>query len=406
MARKKQLTDLKIQRHKPKGGREILWDRDGLGILIGKRKKTWIFQYSFDGKRPMMKLGEYPAMSFESAHKAAAEAREKVGKGIDPAAEKKAEKAQHKAAPTFAEALEEFWQVELSAKKSGKDTKRLIEKDTLEPWGKRKVAGIKRRDIVVLLDEVRERGPVIANRLHGSLTRFFNFCAERGIIEDSPATRIKKTKEKGRKRVLTDGEIKALWPALAPENKAIDAYPTTKLALKIVLLTGQRPGEVAAMRWDELEPGGIWNNPAGKRGDDEPVQVPLTSLALEAIEAARAYTDGGPYVFPSSYKKGRPVTRASLGRAITRHWKELELDEVFTPHDLRRTLRTRLAELGVDDIVAEKVLGHQLQGMLRIYNRHDYSVEKRQALEKWEAKLRQIVKLDKPEGAQIIRLER
>lgn len=398
------LTELKLKRFKaPAGKRVELLDQNGLGIRIG-RKWTWFYKYTFDGRRLRLTLGIYPGMSLSEARREAAEARLKVEKGIDPGAERKAEKAAHKAAPTFAEALEEFWQIELKEKKSGKDTKRLIEKDTLDPWGKRKVASIKRRDIVVLLDKVRERAPVTANRLHGSLTRLFNFCAERGIIEDSPATRIRKTKEKGRKRVLTDEELKVVWPALAPADKRIDAYPTTKLSLKMIVLTGQRPGEVTNMRWDELEPGGIWNNPAGKRGEDEPVKVPLTSLALEVIEQARAYADGGPWVFPSSYKKGAPITRASLNRAINRHWKELELEDPFTPHDLRRTLRTRLAELGVDDIVAERVLGHKLQGIMAIYNRHDYTTEKRQALEKWETKLRQIVGLDKPEGAKVIRL--
>ncbi len=389
------LTDLKLKRYKgTPGKREILWDRNGLGLLIGVRKRTWVFQYSFDGKRPMITLGEYPYMSLEAARMEAAEARLKVKEGIDPGAELKADKEARKAAPTFAEALEEFWEVELSKKKSGKDTKRLIEKDTLEPWGRRKVAGIKRRDIVVLLDEVRKRAPVTANRLHGSLTRLFNFCAERGIIEDSPATRIRKTKEKGRKRVLTDAEIKAVWPALSPDNKAIDAYPTTKLALKVILLTGQRPGEVTNMKWDELEPGGLWHNPSTKRGEEEPHPVPLPPLAIEAIEEARAYTDGGPYVFASSYRKGNPITRASLNRALNRHWKELELEDPFTPHDLRRTLRTRLAGLGVDDIVAERVLGHKLQGVLGVYNRHDYIREKRAALEAWEKKLKVIVGLD------------
>jgi integrase len=399
--RKKRITDLILKKYNPKSGRKIIWDKDGLGILIGKRKKTWLYRYTFESKRKLITLGAYPVMSLEDAQKDAAEARLKVKQGTDPGSEKKAERANRKAAPTVEEVLEEFWDVELSTRKAGKATKRLLTKDIIPAWGSRKIADIKRRDIVLLLDGIRDRAPIVANRVHGALSRMFNFAAERGIIDDSPATRIRKTKETGRSRVLTDEELKLLWAALDLENKDLDIYHVTKLALKTVLLTGQRPGEVTGMKWDEIEDG-VWNNPSGKTGDEEPVQVPLPPLALEVIERARVYANGGPYIFASSHKDGKPITRPALNRAINRHWEELGIKEPFTPHDLRRTLRTRLAELGISDIVAERVMGHKLQGVLGIYNRHDYSVEKRQALETWEGKLREIVGLDKPEAAKVI----
>src|SRR3972149_11029902 len=146
MGRKKQLTSVTLERYKPKKTREILWDRDGLGILIGARKKTWIFQYSFEGKRPMMKLGEYPAMSFEEAKGVHAEARKEVSKGIDPGAKKKTAREAHKAAPTLEQFVEEIDTFELTHKKSGKETKRLLTHDIVPVWGKRKVADIKCRD--------------------------------------------------------------------------------------------------------------------------------------------------------------------------------------------------------------------------------------------------------------------
>jgi integrase len=87
------------------------------------------------------------------------------------------------------------------------------------------------------------------------------------------------------------------------------------------------------------------------------------------------------------------MTAHALARAVARHWEAMGIPEKFTPHDLRRTLRTRLAELGVDDIVAERVMNHKLQGMLRVYNRHSYDQEKRQALQRWEQKLSSILGL-------------
>jgi integrase len=82
-----------------------------------------------------------------------------------------------------------------------------------------------------------------------------------------------------------------------------------------------------------------------------------------------------------------------LSKAIRRHWAEIGFKENFTPHDLRRSCRTRLAEIGVSDVVAERVLGHKLQGVLGIYNRHPYDAEKREALELWERRLREILGL-------------
>ncbi len=401
------LTELKLKRYKgTPGKREILWDRGGLGLLIGARKKTWVFQYSLDGKRPMITLGEYPLMSLTDAQLKAHEARVSVKRGIDPGAVMKEAKHAQKSAPTFEEIVSEFWDRELGKQKSGEDRRRLLLKDVVPVWGRLKVKDIKRRHIVMLLDEIEKRSKSTRNHIHSVLSRLFNFAAERGVIEDSPCTRIKKPKEESRARVLTDDEIKLVWAALNTDNKEVDIYVITKLALKMILLTGQRPGEVVGMAWDELEPEGFWTIPAGRMKGAEAHRVPLCPMALEIIEQARIYSSDCPYVFRSSYKDASPITRAALSRAIVRHWKIMGLQEPFTPHDLRRTLRTRLAELGVSDIIAERVIGHKLQGMLGIYNRHPYDLEKRDALEKWEQKLRLIVGIDKPAVAKVIPLER
>jgi integrase len=83
----------------------------------------------------------------------------------------------------------------------------------------------------------------------------------------------------------------------------------------------------------------------------------------------------------------------SMSRAITRHFQEAGFQQKFTPHDLRRTLRTKLAEIGIPEHIAERVLGHKLQGILAVYNRYSYDQEKSEALEKWEARLRQIIEV-------------
>jgi integrase len=385
------LTDLQVRKFKAQKRRFEVLDQAGLYVRVAPSgRKTWIFRYFFEGVPRRMQLGVFPGTTLAEAREKHGAALVEVQRGIDPGAKLQAEKAKRKAAPTVKDLLQEFWEIELRHKKSGTQTKKILGKDIVPAWGKNKVADIKRRDIVILLDRIAERGPIIRNRVHGALTRVFNFAAERGIIEDSPCTRIRKIPEKGRSRVLADGEIKALWKALDLENKDIDIYRVSKLALKMILLTGQRPGEVCGMTWDEVADN-FWNIPAGRMKNNVLNRVPLCPMALEVLEDAKIYSGKSNNIFCSSYKPDRPLTRHALTRAVARHWPEMGIDEKFTPHDLRRTLRTRLAELGVNEIVAERVLGHKLQGMMAIYNQYPYDTEKRQALSLWERRLAEII---------------
>jgi len=388
-----ELTDLMVKKLRAQKGQDkTIWDKHGLGlgVRVGPRRKTWIYRYTFDRRVRQISLGTYPAMGLKQAREEAVKAAAKVDRGIDPGVEKAAAKQAHKASPTVEEFLQEFWDVELQHKKTGKERKRLLTYDVVPEWGQRKVIDIKRRDIVLLIDKVRERAPITANRLLGVLARFFNFACERGILLDSPCARIRKTPETGRDRVLTDEELKTLWQALRLDNKKVDFYPTMKLALRLILLTGQRPGEVAGARWAEID-GDTWTIPAERMKGGVENRVPLTGAALEVLKQARMYSRNGLFVFPSPRKKDAPITAAALPHAVRKHWSGMGFEEAFRPHDLRRTLRTRLAELGIEDVIAERILGHQLQGVLKVYNRHGYDREKRAALEKWEARLIEIV---------------
>lgn len=403
------LTDLQIKKLTPKSTFFDVPDGKGLYMrVMPGGSKTWVFRYMFDKKQRLMTLGNYPGISLAEAREAHAKALQDVQKGIDPGRKQKEAKAARKAAPTVSELIKEFWEIELGTKKSGTESKRLLDKDIIPAWGNRKAADIKRRDIVLLLDRIRERAPITGNRVQGALTRLFNFAAERGIIDDSPCTRIRKIAEKGRDRVLIDEEIRLLWAVLDLENRKVDMYRLSKLAMKMILLTGQRPGEVCGMTWDELNDK-TWNIPAARMKGKQDHSVPLTRMAQDIIEQAKPYSSGSKFVFRSSYKEDSPMTAHALSRALVRHWTEIgfkEEDQRFTPHDLRRTLRTRLASLGVPDIIAERVLGHKLQGVLGVYNRHSYDQEKRQALEQWERALMHILGMETPELDNVVPFKR
>jgi len=349
-----------------------------------------------------MTFGTYPAFSLAEAREKHSQALQEIGRGIDPGIKSQAEKAKRKAQPNFEDLLEEFWDMELCKQKTGVERKRMVVNDVLHKWGKRQVSSITRRDAVLLLDKVRERAPIGGNRLQSVLVRMFYFASERGMIEHSPLAGLRRPKEQSKSRVLNDHEIKLLWDALDLERTDIDIYRPVKLALKMILLTGQRPGEVSGMAWEDIE-GDVWTIPEGK-SKTEGNRVPLLPMAQEVLGMAKVYSGENPFVFPSSHNEGRPMTVRALSNAIRRHRSEIGITDPFTPHDLRRTLRTRLAGLKVSDVVGEKVLGHKLGGMLAIYNQYDYWPEKTEALRAWERSLKKIVGIETNGSAKIINI--
>ena len=181
-----------------------------------------------------------------------------------------------------------------------------------------------------------------------------------------------------------------------------------KLALKAVLLTGQRGGEITGLTWSELDlEKNVWRIPAARMKNKVEHVLPLTPMFREVLDQCQSFFgDENPYVFPSSHKEEKHIDRHSLSRAVNRHYTEMGIEDAFTPHDIRRTVRTRLAELQIAEFIAERILGHKLQGMLAVYNQHDYLAEKRQALERWESTVRKIVGLDQaPDNIVRIRKE-
>jgi integrase len=200
------------------------------------------------------------------------------------------------------------------------------------------------------------------------------------LLEASPCTHIKAPgREKPRERVLSDDEVRTLWARLDTARME----RRTAAALRLILATGQRPGEIRAMRWDEIE-GAWWTIPSEKTKNETTHRVPLTALALELLGER-----GEGFVFPTRGKLGH-LGDTSLNHACRVNMKHFEI-LTFSPHDLRRTTGTRLGELGFNRLVQDKVLNHKDRTVGGIYDRHSYDKEKRQALEAWERRLRMII---------------
>ena len=349
-------------------------------------RKTFVLMYRTGGRRRRMKLGTYPALGLAKARQQAFGVLGAVERGEDPAEKRK----QDRNAGTFEELAQLYLEMHARPNKkpaSIKEDTRILDTYLLPAWGRRKFQSITRSDVIHLLDEVKfKRGaPVMANRVKALASTIFNFAARKALVPETfanPCANVEQpTKEKSRDRVLSDDEIKALLKDL--ENRA---EPTASI-YRLVLLTGQRPGEVKALRWCDIDGENIWTIPATETKNHREHKVPLSFHALAVIERLRPLTGDGEFVFAAP-GGGHIQWLQKMSQRIQKN-----TGFNFRPHDLRRTCATNLSKLGVDDFTIARILNHSwpMGQMTAIYNRWDRLPKMEQALQKWGAKLEAIV---------------
>jgi integrase len=265
--------------------------------------------------------------------------------------------------------------------------------------GKIGVYELRRSHVAEMLDRVEdEAGPVQADRVRAYLRKALSWYAERDDEFNLSAAFVRvgaraNPKERARTRVLSDDELRILWPLLSEAG-------TFSALLKTLLLTAQRRDEVANMTWTEIGVDGTWTIPAERYKTKRSNHVPLSTAALRVIEA-QPKIDGCSYIFPSRTKtpfSGFGKSKAALDRAVHQALqKQMKAGEDVEPvpnwtlHDLRRTAKTLMARAGVRPDISERVLGHVIAGVEGTYDRHSYADEKRDALEKLAAMIEHIL---------------
>ncbi|MFZ5449963.1 MAG: tyrosine-type recombinase/integrase [Thermodesulfobacteriota bacterium] len=384
-------TDRQIKNLKPSDQRYEVFEDRGFGVRVSPTgRKTFIYLYRMRGEvnKRRLSLGTYPAMSLAEAHRLYAEAREMVTQGIDPGAKAVAERKEDRKAPTVANLTTEYLEKWAKPRKrSWLVDKRILEKDVLPDWGRRKAKDITRRDIIRLLDGVAERGGVMANRTLAVIRKMFNFAVSRDIVPTSPCTAVQApAPENRRDRVLTAEEIKVFWQGLF-KTRITEGI---RLALKLQLVTAQRKGEVISSAWGDFDlDEGWWTIPAEKAKNGLPHRVPLSAMALDLLQTAKTIAGDSPWVFPSP-RGPRHITPTAVDHALRLALKTSEMEH-FVPHDLRRTAASHMAGGGTSRLVVSKLLNHVENGVTAVYDRHSYDREKRQALEAWGLKLKAII---------------
>ena len=352
----------------------IIFDDDvpGFGIRVrASGARTWIYQYKIGGRTRRLVLGQVSAIKLAKARDIASELHAKVRLGGDPASEKR-ERVQ-RALNTFGSLAERFLEQYRARARTKDDVSRHLRKyaAALHPMP---VAAITLRDVADLLSKIdKASGAVTANRVRATLSTCFSWAMREGLALANPTANTNKREERSRDRVLSNDEVRRIWSVAGD-----DTYGTI---VKLLILTGQRRNEIGELRWSEVDlERHVLSLPAERTKNKRPHVVPLAPTAQALLEA-RPRTNDVVFKFTAwSYSK-----RLLDGRSGVSDW---------VIHDLRRTVATGMADIGIPPHIIEQILNHQSGhkgGVAGIYNRSSYAAEKAAALARWDEHVCSIV---------------
>ena len=381
----------------------------GLRLDVGiSGSRFWYVRYQPGGRNSRRfryyKIGDATTISLETASKRAHDILNAVHvEERDPIAERSQRKTD--GALCFSDLFDEWYARHAKPNLARHETDLTYYRCHIKgDFAKRSVAELKRLEIARYRDSVaRKTSSLVSNEVLMLINRVLNWSLDEGLIDANPAARLRKVgKKRPRERVLSEDEIRMLWHALAgmetmtrdhlkPGEPRRMLSPSTRSSLRLLLLTGQRRGEISGARKSELElsgPSPVWTIPGARTKNRILHRLPLAPMAAaEFARAVAASPKSSPFVFPSA---DDPVEAAISANAITRAMARLTAQLGIAgaaPHDLRRTVGTEMAKLGLPVHVRSLVLNHSSQSRSvtdAVYNRYAYDPEKRDALSRWE----------------------
>lgn len=379
---------------KPKEKPYKLADGGGLFLLVnpnGSRWWRWKYRRPHNGKENLLSLGTFPDVSLKRAREKRDEARTLLADGIDPGAKRKAEAAANP--DTFA-AIAREWMTHTEAERAA-ETNRMIrqrtEADLIPYLGNRPINDIRAPELLAALRRVESRGAlVIAKRLRQIAGQIFRYAVATGRAERDPSGdlrgALKPSPEKHHAALTEPADVGNLL-------RAIDGYqgsPVTRAALLLSPLVFQRPGELRAMEWTEIDlDAAEWRIPAEKMKMRVAHIVPLSAQAVAILRDLLPLTGGGiagkpearRYVFAGARTRLRPMSNNTVTASLRRIGYT---GEQMTAHGFRATARTLLAELGWMPEAIERQLAHKASGPLgAAYDRAQFLVERRKMMQAW-----------------------
>jgi integrase len=369
--RKQKFTELSVRKLKSEPAAYMVWDSYQRGLAIRVQptgRAAWKVIYHHHGRPRWYHIGDVDAIGLADARKLAAKTLLEVATGKDPAAEKRAERG----AGAFAELAERY--VELHAKKWNKSWRQadtLVRRYLFPRWGRLQAASIARADVRAMIAGIE--APVLANQTLAAASAIFSWAVKMEIVAVNPCSGVERNATKDRERILSDSELPLFWSAFDSAGLVASS------ALKVLLLTGQRPGEVTHMRrehlvdgWWEMagEPVPALNWPGTKNGASHRVWLPAP------VQKILAELDGTGFVFAGERGGGVKRLDAAMRDICSRLGSERA-----TPHDLRRTFSTKVTALGFGRDGLNRVTNHKEGGIASVYDRHGYADENRRIME-------------------------
>ncbi|WP_298624373.1 site-specific integrase [uncultured Legionella sp.] len=371
-------------------------EASGLGVRVTPSgNKSWFYRFTLNGKRSKMSLGKYPEISLKEARELLFQTQKLKENGINPIEYQKQEKL--KTQNTIELIIRTWYEGYIEKnRKQPLQIKQQIEADIIPLLGNRNPEQLHPRDITRALDTIVNRGsPVHANKVLSTLKQAFNYAVSRGDMSANPAAGIRARDigglEKPRERYLTVHEIKALWCFL--EGDASKISLSIRTAIKIILLTGVRTGEILLGTWNEINfEQSLWTIPANHNKNGLAMKIHLTPLAKQLFKMLQEQRTSNFII--SNFKNGEALSDKAIAKAVKRIQERVAIPQ-WTPHDLRRTFATLMGEvLHVDPVVVEKCLGHKMPKIMATYNRNEMLLQRQEALEKWSSFIENIIKND------------
>lgn len=383
------LTATAVKKAKPNTKPTKMSDGGGLYLLIQTSgARYWRYDYRYSGRRKTLALGVYPEVSLKQAREVHLDARAILHQGSDPAEKRKVQKltSHIMAASSFEAIATEWFETKMPGKSEGhkKRTWRALEKD-LFPWlGSRPISNVTPPELLAALRKIEARGAIeTARRAKQTTGKVFRFAIATGRATRDPTRDLEGALGnpiKTHRAAITDPKD------VARLMVAIDSYkgtPQVCAALRLSALLFQRPGEIRAMQWCEIDwERKLWLIPAEKMKMRQDHIVPLSSQALEVLEGLEPLTGKGKYVFPSA----RGASRCLSDNAVRTALRTLGFDnETMTPHGFRAMARTLL-----DEVLDYRVdwIEHQFAHAVRdangrAYNRTAHILGRKAMMQGW-----------------------
>jgi integrase len=373
--RKKKLSELLVKRAPPAAAAYLIWDAQQYGLALRVQpsgSKSYVVIYRAHGRPRWLHIGNVRAIGLADARELAAEAMLSVVKGGDPAAERQA--LRHRG--TFQELATRY--VELYAKKHNKSWRQadaLVRRHLLPHWGQLHAASIARSDVKTMMSRIT--APVLANQVLAAASAIFAWGVKQEVVTVNPCTGIERNPTQSRERILSDSEIPMFWSTFD------DAGLIVGTALKLILLSGQRPGEVAHMRrehiidgWWEMPglpvPALGWPGTKNKANHRVWLPAPVQALLAELDGRSTGFVFAGG-------RNGHPAAMHAICEKLG--------VERATPHDLRRTHGTMITRMGFGRDAMNRIQNHREGGIGSVYDRHQYAEENQSVMEAVAAKI-------------------